>query len=142
MNIQSQKSCTQNPVVQHLATTLLFTSTDIYGEPLDRDYSYCDFAPADLEKLYIEFQAFINKVEGLVTEKVGGDWETLEDFYLGWHSDGCVERDYIYTRNYHAVGFWERGRWDESVGDILDQAAKSQPEICCYVGGDNRLYIM
>lgn len=142
MNSQSEKTCTQNPVVQHLASVLLFTSTDIYGEPLEDQYSFSDFISADIDKLYTEFQQFIDQAENRVTEKVGGDWDTLEDFYLGQHSDGCVERDYIYTRNYEGTGFWEKGRWDERVSDIFDEIAKSKPEICCCVGDDGKLHIL
>lgn len=131
MSTQSDKACTQNPVLQHLAETLLFTSTDHFGEPLDSFHTICDFAPRDLAKLYTEFQHFIDKVEGLVTAEVGGDWDTLEDFYLGMHSDGCVERDYIYSRNHEGTGFWDTGRWYAPVGKILNEVAKSQPEICC-----------
>ena len=142
MNTQSDKACTQNPVLQYLAETLLFASTDHLGEPLDKFHSICDFAPKDLERLYREFQHFIDKVEGLVTAEVGGDWDTLEDFYLGMHADGCVERDYIYSRNYEGTGFWDTGRWYEPVGRILNEAAKSQPEICCIENDEGEIGII
>lgn len=140
--MSDQLSCTQNPVLQHLAGALLFTSKDHFGEPLDKFHGVCDFAPADLAKLYTDFQHFIDKVEGLVTAEFGGEWNTLEDFYLGMHDDGCVERDYIYSRNREGIGFWDTGRWYAPIGKILNEAAKSQPEICCVENDEGQINII
>ncbi len=138
---KQRDGCVSNPVVKHLAHVLLFSSTDDNGTPLDTNYSICDFDVSDLDRLYLEFQTFIDKAEELVTAKVGGDWETLEDFYLYPGSDGCVEHDFIFTRNRHGVGFWENGRWLSPVGEILDTLATSFAEVYCYVGDDGKLHI-
>jgi hypothetical protein len=137
------ETCINNPVLRHLVEALLCISTDHDGESLDENYSICDFDKDCLDKLYAKFQQFIDKCEAAITAKLGGDWESLEDFYLGSYVDGCVERDFIFTASRSGSGFWDKGRWDTRVSDLLTKFAHEFSEIEFnppYVGDDGKLY--
>jgi hypothetical protein len=128
-----------NPVISHLASTLLATSTDELGQPLDEFHSICDFSPECLEKLYAEYQEFISEVEAKITEKIGDDWESIDDFYEVLQPiQNQTECDYILTRNHEGSGFWD-GDWMPEVSQILTDAARKYPEICAYLGDDDKM---
>ena len=129
------------PVLLNLVETLLFIGTDDNDEPLDANYSIRDFDKDCLGKLYLQFQRFIDRCETEVTAKLGDDWESLEDFYLGSHPDGCVERDFIFTRCGCGVGFWESGRWDSTVSDLFTRFAREFSTLESYIGDDGKVYI-
>lgn len=130
-----------NPVIAYLASTLLFTSTNEFGEPLDDFYSICDFSPECLEKLYAEYQEFLSEVEVKITEKIGDAWENIDDFYEVLQPvQNQTEYDYILTRNHEGSGFWD-GDWMPEVSQILTDAARKHPEICACVGDDEKIYI-
>lgn len=135
------ETCINNPVLRYLTEALLFIGTDDDGNGLDVKYSICDFDKDSLNKLYAEFQQFIDKCEASVTAELGDSWNSLEDFYCGGCPDGCVERDFIYDRCRCGVGFWDSGRWDESVSQLLSCHAKEFSELYCYVGDDKKIYI-
>ena len=123
-----------NPSLQHLAATILWSefdnSTPSGGEPLDRNYGIQDFDPESLATLNQKFQAFISRAEAAITEVVGSDWGSIDDFYIGpSSSDYQTEHDYVMTVNGHGCGFWEKHDWDPEVGTILTNLAKHDREI-------------
>jgi len=130
-----------NPTAQALAETILYTECDDDGTPLDRNYGIADFDEKSLEMLYNQFQQFIQVVETKITEKIGDNWSSVDDFYdLMQPSENQTEYDYILTRNHHGAGFWD-GDWSDSVSQILTDAAHDQSEICTYVGDDEKIYL-
>ena len=48
--------------------------------------------------------------------------------------------DFIFTRNGHGCGFWDRGL--EELGERLTKACKRFKECNLYVGDDKKIYIM
>ena len=134
------ETCINNPVLRYMVEALLFISSDDEGKPLDVDYTICDFDKDCLSRLYAEFQQFIDKCEAEITATLGNGWESIEDFYCGGYPDGCVERDFIYTRTSCGIGFWEPNRWDPSVSHILTSSARMFSTVECYVGDDGKIY--
>lgn len=130
-----------NPTAEALLATLLWSSTDDYGEPLDRDFSPTDFNESDVQKLYGEFQKFVAVVEKEISDKIGDSWDCIDDFYdLQQPVENQTEHDYILTRNGHGSGFYD-GDWAREVAFILSEAAKTQGEVFPYVGDDGKIYI-
>ena len=130
-----------NPTAQALAETILYTECDDDGTPLDRNYCIADFDEKSLETIYGEFQQFIQVVERQITEKVGENWDSIDDFYdLMQPSENQTEYDYILTRNRHGAGFWD-GDWASEVSEILTNAAQDQFDFCAYVGDDGKIYL-
>jgi hypothetical protein len=133
-----------NPSLEQLAITLLWSENDNAdesgGEPLDANYSVTDIDEASLQKLHKRFQSFVERAEQLLTAKFGGDWSSIDDFYIG-ASNGSyqTEHDYILTVNGHGVGFWEKHDWQEAAGEILTALAQKETEIHAYVGDDGKI---
>lgn len=135
-----------NPSLRQLAETLLWSETDNAdesgGEPLDRNYIPEDIDADSLEELNKRFQSFVEEAEKLITEKVGDDWSSIDDFYTGLgSSDYQTEHDFILTANDTGCGFWETSDWPEEVGNILDKLAKKYGEIHADVGDDGKIYL-
>jgi hypothetical protein len=130
-----------NPTLRALAQVVLYTEYDDNGVSLDINYDIKDFDEKSLEKLYAEFQQFVSEVESAITKKIGGKWECIDDFYdVRQPVEDQTEHDYILTRNHHGAGFWD-GDWDNSVAQILTDAANKQGEFSAYVGDDKKIYI-
>lgn len=131
-----------NPTLTALVQTILFTESDIYGEPLEDNYSIADFDEESLKKLYSEYQQFIAIAEEKITEKIGENWDCIDDFYdVQQPALNQTEHDYVLTRNRHGAGFWD-GDWSSEVSKILTDAARSQYEFTAYVGDDERIYLV
>lgn len=131
-----------NPTLTALVQTILFTESDIYGEPLEGNYSIADFDEESLKKLYSEYQQFIAIAEEKITEKIGENWDCIDDFYdVQQPALNQTEHDYVLTRNRHGAGFWD-GDWSSEVSKILTDAARSQYEFTAYVGDDERIYLV
>lgn len=130
-----------NPTAEALLETLLWSSTDEFGKPLDKDFSPSDFSDDDVQKLYGEFQKFVSIVEKQISDKIGDSWDCLDDFYdLMQPTQNQTEHDYILTRNGHVSGFYD-GDWAREVAFILAEAAQDQGEIIPYIGDDGKIYI-
>ena len=114
--------------INQLVTTLLWSSNDDDGNPLDSG----DYEASKKLKLSLaaDFQEFLDSLpEGF----------KAEDHYTGSADiDGMLEHHYILTRNGHGTGFWD-GAWG-SMGDTLTRLAKHKPEIEAYVGDDGLVY--
>lgn len=131
-----------NPTLIALAETVLYSECDDYGVPFDANYFVKDFDEESLKKLYGEYQQFLSVVEEKITEKIGEDWDCIDDFYdLAQPALNQTEYDYILTRNRHGAGFWD-GDWSDSVSEILTDAAQAQGEFDVYVGDDQKIYLL
>lgn len=130
-----------NPTAKALLHTLLWSSNTEEGIPLDRDYGPEDVNENDVQRLYAEFQRFVSLAEKEISEKIGDNWDCLDDFYdLQQPAENQTEHDYILTRNGHGCGFYD-GDWAREVAHILAVAADTHGPITPYVGSDGKIYI-
>ena len=130
-----------NPTVRALAETILWSSSDENGIPLDRNYTVENINQECLDRLYSEYNQFIDKAESEITEAVGSIWNSIDDFYDTMQpTENQTEHDFILTRNGHGAGFWD-GDWMECVSGILTDAAKQFPEITAIPGDDGKVYL-
>ena len=130
----------KNPTALALVDAMLSTSTDDFGTPLDKVFSPAEVDPDSVKRIYLEFQQFIDKVEGEIDEVVDHAWESVDDFYIGARPEGCSEFYFICSRNYQGTGFWDSSIWDEKVGGLLNAAAKTFGEITACLSDDGRIY--
>ena len=129
-----------NPTAKALLRTLLWSSTDEFGESLD-DFSPEDFNEECVQKLYGEFQEFVSIAEKEISDRIGDSWDCIDDFYdLQQPAENQTEHDYILTRNHHGAGFWD-GDWAKEISPILTKASRTRGEIVPCVGDDGKIYI-
>lgn len=134
-------STSVNPTVRALAETILWSSCDESGTPLDKNYSAENINSECLDRLYLEYTKFIDAVELKITEIAGDKWDSIDDFYeVMQPTENQTEHDFILTRNGHGAGFWD-GDWMECVSGILTDAAKQFPEIEAVPGDDGKVYL-
>lgn len=130
-----------NPTVRALAETILWSSCDENGIPLDKNYTVENINQECIDRLYSEYNQFIDKAESEITEAVGSIWNSIDDFYDTMQpTENQTEHDFILTRNGHGAGFWD-GDWMECVSGILTDAAKQFPEITAIPGDDGKVYL-
>jgi hypothetical protein len=130
-----------NPTVRILAETILATSCDENGIPLDRKYSPDDIDRDSLSSLYTDYAKFVDSVEDQITAIFGDQWDSIDEFYdVIQPTENQAEKDFIFTRNGEGCGFWD-GDWMESVSGILTEAAKKFPEIHAVPGDDGKIYL-
>lgn len=130
-----------NPTIRALAETILWSSLDDEGTPLDKKFSTEDINQECLDRLYSEYARFLDTVEKGITEIFGDEWDSIDEFYdVIQPVENQAEHDFILTRNRHGCGFWD-GDWMPCVSEILTEAAKSFPEICAVAGDDGKVYL-
>ncbi len=105
--------------------TLLWSSTDDDGEPLDAIYTADDLAPEALARIVSDCTDFLSDPHTLELCEKHGMTRSGHDFWL--------------TRNRHGVGFWDRGHGAE--GDYLTDRAHVYGEQDPYVGDDGQIYL-
>jgi hypothetical protein len=136
----AQMTTIKNPTALALVEAMLQTSTDDFDTPLSEIYSPAEVLPESVERIYLEFQRFIEMVEPEIDKVDEREWNSLDEFYLDSRPDNPTELYFIYTRNYEGEGFWNKGKWDESVSNILTRAAHSFPEIVASLDDNGRIY--
>jgi hypothetical protein len=130
-----------NPTVRALAETILWSSLDDDGSPLDEKYLAEDINQDCLNRLYAEYNQFVDTVEKQITNIFGDDWDSIDEFYdVIQPVENQAEHDFILTRNGHGCGFWD-GDWMPCVSEILTEAAKGFSEICAVPGDDGKVYL-
>jgi hypothetical protein len=139
---KTQMTTIKNPTALALVEAMLQTSTDDFDTALSAIYSPAEVSPESVEKLYLEFQRFIEMVEPEIAKVTEKEWNTLDEFYLDSRPDNPTELYFIYTRNYEGEGFWNKGKWDELVSSILTRAAHSFPEIVACLDDNGRIYFV
>lgn len=130
-----------NPTLAALLSTVLSLTSDDEGNPLDDRFTISDVCAIDAKRLYSEYQQFIARVEIKIKEKIGDNWNSIDEFYdMAFPSENQTEHDYILTRNQHGAGFWD-GDWNKNVSEILSDVARSQIPIEAYEGRDGKVYL-
>jgi hypothetical protein len=103
----------------------LWSSTDLDGTPLDRDFNIEDISDETIQEMIADCAKFQADHTGDIS---GYPEQAGYDFWL--------------TRNRHGAGFWDTGRpWADGAGDRLTEAAHTFGETDLYVGDDRKLYI-
>lgn len=97
-------------VIDAHAYTLLWSSTDTEGTPLDQDYYIEDIERESRQAMDAEVMSWMDTNERIVS------------LYFQSSSPTLLGHDLALTRNGHGVGFWDRGLGD--LGDELTEAAK------------------
>jgi hypothetical protein len=116
-------------MINQLIETLLWSSTDDDGNPLDSgDY---EVSQELCDQLEVDYRAFLRSLpENFIPD----------DHFTGrGDADEQLAHDYILTRNHHGCGFWD-GDWGKEMGDLLTELAQRKPEIEAYVGDDGLIY--
>lgn len=121
-------------------TTALWSSNDESdeqgGEPMDRNYSQADFAPATLEKMAADCARF----QAEQSETIQAAIDTGEvRFGPDFDAIGRAGHDFWLTRNGHGCGFWD-GDWPEPMADTLSAAARAFGPCDLYVGDDGKIH--
>ena len=132
-----------NPSLQHLVETLFWSETnEMVSQPFSETHSISGIEEKSLSELNRRFQEFVEEAEKKLTEKFGDSWSSIDDFYTGSATGGFyTEHDFILTVNGHGCGFWERGDWQDGVGELLRELADKYREIHPYVGDDGKVHI-
>lgn len=102
-------------------TCALWSSTDLEGTPLDKDYTIDDIHPETFSKMVIDCSDFQKDNSEMIGDSL---MMAGHDFWL--------------TRNRHGAGFWD-GYWKED-GKRLTEAAHICGEFSLYVGDDGLIY--
>lgn len=110
-------------------TTLLWSSTDDEGEPLDKHYEPKDICPEDIQKMRNECDRFSQE-----------NSQALEFLINNGHTMERIMHDFWLTRNRHGCGFWDG---DYPVfGTELTEASHKFGELSPYIGDDGIIYIL
>lgn len=120
--------------IRQYVRTALWSSCDEDGDPLDEAYGEENIAPAALEEMTGDCEAFVAEVAPLL-ERVASEYRAG---ILAAAYDGAGH-DFWLTRNGHGAGFWDRGFGD--LGEELTRAAKVYGSSDLYVGDDGLLYV-
>lgn len=122
---------------QYLETMLWSTtdeSTPAGGEPLDRNYSVDDIAPAALAAAIADCERF--QAENAGALEAAGDWLGDEG---GRDGDATTTAAHLFwlNRNGHGRGFWEG---DSEACESLAAACEAFGELYPVVGDDGLIY--
>lgn len=130
------------PIVRQYLETVLWAEndeSDESGEPLDKNYSVDDFAPAAVRQAEREIQAFEADLASAIS--VFTDKALEEGREVDWSfTEEDVGHDFWLTRNRHGVGFWDREEKYGELARILTRFAHKAGERHAYVGDDGRIY--
>ena len=132
MHVSTQTQAPPVFVTQYIQT-MLWSTLDDDGEPLEDSYGESDLAPATLAEIEKECAEFWSAVQ---SAGIDLDAELLID----GDATEQAAHDFWLTRNGHGCGFWD-GDWSEAVEDKLTKLAESFGEQWPYVGDDGMIYL-
>ena len=125
---------------QAFLITLLWSSSDDEGEPLDRKYSISDIDDPDnaIDRVLCQFKSMVEADPVLIsleniTELTGNDYDR-------------IAHDLCLTINRHGAGFWDGdyspdGIVSGIIGDRLTEISHYFTEIGLYANNSDRLSI-
>lgn len=106
-------------------------SDDSGGEPLDKNYSISDIAPATLAQMVQDCCQFQDDNSEVLAKAEYPRNDSTDMAHAG--------HDFWLTRNGNGAGFWD-GDLAEEIGDALTQASKQFKPVDLYVGDDGLIY--
>lgn len=117
---------------------MLWSSTDDYEEPLDRDYDSDDIDDDCHERIKQDCEKFLHLTIDILDD--------CEHTYLGrYELTELAGHDFWLTRNNHGAGFWD-GDWHheeiDDVGEMLTDIANRFPPIDPYVTDSDTIDIL
>lgn len=103
---------------------------DALGDLTERDF--CDLSADSLARIVADCKAFQETNAAL-----------LEAAYSRDYDEAQAGRDFLFTRNRHGVGYWDRKELEaDGLGDKLTEAAHRFSEgFDLYLGDDDALYV-
>ena len=106
---------------------MLWSTTDDNDEPLEKNYSYSNLAPAFLMRIKRDCAKFQSENSEDLAHSVSpkpGEWTAMEQ----------AGHDFWLTRNGHGVGFWDRPECygGQDIADRLSDAAHKFGEVHVY----------
>jgi hypothetical protein len=104
-------------------------STEVGGEPMDKNYGPEDIHPATLAIMILDCKKFQDENRDLIVGKYIRRSQYTDMEFAG--------HDFWLTRNGHGAGFLD-GDWE--TGDALDKASKLYRELELYVGPNRKIY--
>lgn len=110
--------------------TLLWSSTDSDGNPLDDEYSISDLSPDVIREAARDCAKF--QAENADDIEAWPEASASRSAIRAGH-------DFALTRNRHGAGFWD-GDWPDDAGERLTAAAHKFGEISLYDGDDGVIY--
>jgi len=118
--------------------TILWSSSDDNGEPLENCHDMTAAWREDMQRLSEEFYSWRDAADACLIQAGLGEI-SLEDL-LG---DDRVEHSYVLVRDGHGVGMtdrWQAGP-ERDCCAALERLAREQGPIGAYVGDDDRIYL-
>lgn len=113
--------------------TVLWSSTDDDGNPLDNNFTADDIHTDTLARMWRDCDAFYAANQ----EHIEADGAPTSSDGMG--SEGRAGHDFWLTRCGHGAGFWD-GDWPEPHATVLDNAAKAFGNIDLYIGDDGMVH--
>lgn len=89
------------------------------GEPLDANYTLNDIAPDSMAKIVRDCAMFQELAQDLLNQAYQGEYDAEH-----------AGHDFLFTRNHHGAGYWDRGLGE--VGDKLTTATQLFREVNGY----------
>ena len=125
---------------QAFLITLLWSSSDDEGEPLDREYSISDIDDPDnaIDRVLCQFKSMVEEDPILIS---------LENIIeLTGNDSDRIAHDLCLTINHHGAGFWDGDYSPDRIGsgfigDRLTEISHSFTEIGLYANNSDRLSI-
>ena len=114
----------------------LWSSTDDYDEPLDRNYGVSDIADITLAKMVADCKLFQeSNMDALVAYYEAKSYDPSQGTVADY-----AGHDFWLTRNGHGAGFWDRSEVSKPIRDLLTEASKKFKETDLYIGDDGLIY--
>ena len=114
-------------------TTLLWSTNDDEGEPMDSRFDISDLAQATRKQVEADAHKFYNANHVAINCLGAPVSKETHD------CDSRAGHDFALTRNQHGAGFWD-GDWPEPYASQLSDAADAFGEFNLYVGDDGKLH--
>ena len=120
--------------VRSYIETMLWSSTDEDGTPLDRDYGAEDLSGEALKATLQECRQFWSLTSHIYEHLIDEGDAPMDVYRQAGH-------DFWLTRNGHGAGFWD-GDWPKPWDQVLTEHSKTFGEVTPLAGDDGRIYLM
>jgi len=116
-------------VISGYMGTLLWSSIDEHGTPMDDLVDEDDFDSSALEEIRKDVTDFCSYAS-----------EELEAIPEGEQTSSHIGHDFCLTRNRHGAGFWD-GDYPNDLGQKLTEKSHHAGSMDVYIGDDGKVYV-